>query len=343
MKTLTPSQISSACSALADSIPEVLKRLNIDYVEYPNRYSFPCPIHGGDNPEGCSIFTDGEDVVGNWKCWTGSCDQDYAQNIFGFVRGCLSSQSGEEANLNDTYKFCTSICKPKETDKDNVNTTKEVKLIDIFLKKSPEQESTLSREEIRSKIDIPSKYYLDRGFSKEVLDVFDVGDCLEKNKPMYNRAVVPIYDHKDRYIGCVGRSLQEQTKPKWLHSKGFKKEHLYGLNIAKDTIMKERSIFLLEGQGDVWRMHEAGFSNSVGIFGSSISDDQLIILEEIGVMNVIILTDYDEAGKKAAKQIINKCGRRFNYFRPELNAKDVGDLSVEELQEQLTPQLRISL
>jgi 5S rRNA maturation endonuclease (ribonuclease M5) len=81
----------------------------------------------------------------------------------------------------------------------------------------------------------------------------------------------------------------------------------------------------------------------VGIFGSSISDEQLIILEEIGVMSVIILTDYDDAGKKAAKQIINKCGRRFNYFRPDLDAKDVGDLSIEELQEQLTPQLRISL
>jgi len=59
------------------------------------------------------------------------------------------------------------------------------------------------------------------------------------------------------------------------------------------------------------------------------------LLEEIGVMNVIILTDYDEAGNKAATQIMKKCGRRFNYLRPTLDAKDVGDLSVEQLQEQL--------
>jgi DNA primase len=124
-------------------------------------------------------------------------------------------------------------------------------------------------------------------------------------------------------------------QPKWLHSKGFKKEHLYGLNVARDSIIRERTVFLVEGQGDVWRMHEAGYSNSVGIFGAAISDEQLIILEEIGVMNVVILTDYDDAGNKAANQIIKKCGRRFNYLRPTLDAKDVGDLSIEQLQEQL--------
>lgn len=338
MKTLTQNQISAACDALENRIPDVLERLGIEYLEYGNRYSFPCPVHGGDNPEGCSIFTDGEDVIGNWKCWTSSCEQDYAQNVFGFIRGCLSTKKGSPATLDETYNFCKSISQPIESKK-KTNSSQEAKLLDVFLKKSAPSGPTISREEVRSKIQIPSKYYLDRGFSADVLDVFDVGDCYDKNKPMKNRAVVPIYNFDDHFVGCVGRAMYDNMKPKWLHSKGFKKHYLYGLNVAKNAIIESQTIFLLEGQGDVWRMHEAGFNNSVGIFGASLCEEQLICLEEIGVMNVIIMTDYDDAGEKAAKQIIKKCGRRFNYLRPTLDSKDVGELTVEELKKQLTSQL----
>lgn len=341
MKTLTQKQISDACSKLSDSIPEVLKRLNIEYVEYPNRYSFPCPIHGGDNPEGCSIFTDGDDVIGNWKCWTGGCEDDYAQNIFGFIRGCLSLEKEESATLNETYSFCHEIIKDYSIEEchTSVNTNRELKLLDIFLKTSQSSTSNVTREEVRSKLKIPAQYYLDRGYTAEVLDYFDVGLCIDRKRAMHNRVVVPIYDKNYNYVGCVGRTTDDEIQPKWLHSKGFKKEHLYGLNVAKDHIMKDRTVFLLEGQGDVWRMHEAGYKNSVGIFGASLSDDQLILLEEIGVMNVVILTDYDEAGNKAAQRIIKKCGRRFNYIRPILPAKDVGDMEMEYLKEELTLQI----
>ena len=40
--------------------------------------------------------------------------------------------------------------------------------------------------------------------------------------------------------------------PKWLHSKGFRKSILYGLNIASQYIKESSSVILVEGQGDVW-------------------------------------------------------------------------------------------
>lgn len=340
-KTLTQNQISDVCNSLSEHIPDVLEKLNIEFVEHGNRYSFPCPIHCGDNPEGCSIFTDGEDVVGNWKCWTSSCEEDYAQNIFGFIRGCLSTVKGDPASLRETYDFCLSITKkkPEEISTTNVATSIATKLINVFLSKSSRSASGMTREIIRSKVKVPAQYYINRGYTKEVLDEFDIGSCVEKGKPMCGRVVVPIYDYEYNYVGCVGRATYDNMTPKWLHSKGFKKEHLYGLNIAKNYITEDRSLFLLEGQGDVWRMHEAGFKNSVSIFGASLTDEQLIVLEEVGIMKLIILTDYDEAGEKAAKQIIKKCGRRFNYLRPKLSAKDVGDMSIEKLQEELISQL----
>jgi DNA primase len=86
-------------------------------------------------------------------------------------------------------------------------------------------------------------------------------------------------------------------------------------------------------------MHEAGYKNCVGIFGSSINDEQLLLLEQSGALNLIILTDSDDAGNKAHLQIMKKCGRRFNYHRPEISTKDVGEMPIEQLQTELFPQL----
>mgnify|MGYP001377646347 CR=1 FL=1 len=344
-KTLSQPEIAKVCDMLSERVDELLDRFGVDYVEYPNRFSFPCPVHGGDSPEGCTVFTDGDTVKGNWKCWTCHCEEEWKDNIFGFVRGSLSYQKGRSVSLNEAFSFCLEFLGESKIDIDenrHVTNNKKSKLLDLFQKKYTSPEQKFSRDSIQKKLDIPSSYYIDRGYKKETLITFDVGDCSEVGKPMYKRAVVPIYDINYSYLGCVGRDTTDKSKQKWLHSKGFKKNSLYGINIAKD-FMKDRfkypTLFILEGQGDVWRMHESGYKNSVSIFGSALSDDQLVLLEEVGVMNLIILTDYDEAGKKAAKQIVQKGGRRFNYYRPTISTKDVGDMSIEELNLELNPQL----
>ena len=112
------------------------------------------------------------------------------------------------------------------------------------------------------------------------------------------------------------------------------------MNIASEHIRKSKSVILVEGQGDVWKMHQAGLKNCVGIFGSSINDDQLLLLEQSGALNLVILTDSDDAGEKACQQIVKKCGRRFNYHRPEISTKDVGDMSIEQIKQELYPQLK---
>lgn len=340
MKSLTQTQISTICKKLSLRIPSILGYFKINYAEYPNRYSFCCPIHGGDNREGCSIFTDGDSFTGNWKCWTKHCEENYTNNIFGFIRGVLSNRNNKNVNLHQAYEFCLDFLKIDKNDVDSLSETdnRDITLLNIFLQKSKTNLNPLTREKIRSKLLIPSNYYIERGYDKETLDIFDVGLCHEQDKPMYNRVVVPIYDKEYNYVGCVGRSTSEDIKPKWIHSKGFKKEHLYGYNIAKDYI--KDSIFLLEGQGDVWRMYEAGYKNSVSMFGSSLTDEQLVILEESGILNLIILTDSDEAGEKAVNQVKKKCGRRFNYFRPKISTKDVGEMSKEQLKLELEPQLK---
>tara|TARA_R110000824_G_scaffold231335_2_gene419118 strand:+ start:1251 stop:2279 length:1029 start_codon:yes stop_codon:yes gene_type:complete len=333
-------QIYHLSNKLFTKLPAMLDHFGIEYIEYPNRYAFPCPVHRGDNPEGCTIFTDGRSSKGNWNCWTGDCHEEYKTSLYGFVRGVLSKQKNRKVSIEETTQFCLSflgitsdsieVPEVNEIDRD-------IRLLEIF-SREPERQKihTVTREEIRSRMEIPAKYYINRGFEAKTLDMFDVGLCSKKNQPMAGRVVVPIYDESYNYVGCIGRAVRANMTPKWMHSKGFKKSsYLYGLNIAKDFIKETNTVFLVEGQGDVWRMHEAGVKNTVGIFGSNLSEDQLILLEKSGALNVVILTDNDEAGSKAAKQIIKRGGRRFNYQRPQISEKDVGDMSVEQIKEEV--------
>ena len=337
-------QILKLSNQLFTKLPQLLRYFEIETTEYPNRFAFPCPIHGGDNLEGCTIFTDGNTAKGNWNCWTNHCEEEFSRNLFGFVRGVLSNQRASKVGVYDTVKFCMEFLKLDISQLDlleDIESNGDIKLLDIFDRKPERSSPTIKREDILDTIKIPATYYINRGYTPEVLTKFDIGLCDKKNKPMSGRVVVPIYDEGYNYIGCIGRACYSDMNPKWMHSKGFRKSsYLYGLNMAKDKILETGVAVLVEGQGDVWRMHEAGVENTVGIFGSNLSDDQLVLLEQSGALNLIILTDYDEAGHRAADHIIKKCGRRFNYYRPQISEKDVGDMSIEKIKTEVLEELQ---
>jgi len=47
------------------------------------------------------------------------------------------------------------------------------------------------------------------------------------------------------------------------------------------------------------------------------------------------LTDNDEAGKKAADQIIAKCQNTYRIFYPTISKQDVGEMSIEEINTEI--------
>jgi 5S rRNA maturation endonuclease (ribonuclease M5) len=338
--TLSQNQIYKICNTLAEepNLTRLMDKLGVEYVQHPNRLACACPVHGGDNENACTIFTDGDIIKGNWRCWTHQCESEWTNSLFGFVRGVLSYKQNKKISLDETEKFCTSII-GNDIDISQVSVNS-FDPVDVFNKKTKQpEEKGPSREQIRSKLCIPAEYFIKRGWSAEILDHFDVGLSNEKGKQMSGRAVAPIYDQFFNYVGAAGRATNEEMKPKWLYSKGFKRSVFYGIHHAYNYIKETGVVILVEGQGDVWRLHEAGYPESVGIFGCSIGEDQLVILEEAGVMDVVVLTDTDDAGQKAYIQIVKKCGRRFNYHRPEISTKDIGDMSIEQVRSELGPQL----
>ena len=45
--------------------------------------------------------------------------------------------------------------------------------------------------------------------------------------------------------------------------------HTFIIIIEPSKKLKKRHAYILEGQGDVWRVHEAGVKNAVGLFGKT--------------------------------------------------------------------------
>ena len=99
-------------------------------------------------------------------------------------------------------------------------------------------------------------------------------------------------------------------------------------------------MFITEGQGDVWKLHEAGVMNAIGIFGKSLSEQQKRILEQSGVTRLVILTDNDQAGRESKIQIQRQMSRMFKVVFPRMSRKDVGDMTVKQIREDILPQLK---
>jgi 5S rRNA maturation endonuclease (ribonuclease M5) len=240
-----------------------------------------------------------------------------------------------------------------------VNTVKNIS-IDVSDKPN---EVVVPRNLVIKALDIPSQYFLDRGFSKEILIKYDVGDCINSSKEMNNRAVVPVYDQNMRgMIGCTGRSIHDKClscnafhnmndkcpndnekwlSSKWRHSKNFKtQEHLYNYWFAKKYILASKTVVIVESPGNVWRLEEAGIHNSVAIFGSSLGYKQKALLDISGAMNIITIMDNDKAGKDAAKQIEDKCGRIYNIKHIEINANDIAEMSIDDIVTKISPQIK---
>ena len=188
------------------------------------------------------------------------------------------------------------------------------------------------------------------------MDRYDVGLCDIAGKPMCNRAVAPIYDITgDNMVGCTGRSIYEACPKcgayhnpnndcpnaeirwaysKWKHSTDFKSQnnlYNYWEGFAKEHIQSTSVAIVVESPGNVWRLEENGIHNSVAIFGSSMSDRQKIILDSSGAMAIIVLTDSDEAGRKAAQDIKNKCQNTYRVFIPTISKGDVAEMTSEEI------------
>ena len=119
-----------------------------------------------------------------------------------------------------------------------------------------------------------------------------------------NRLMFPVIDIRGSVIGFSGRILDD-GEPKYLNSPDTlvfnKSRNLFAMNLAKKS--KQGMIILAEGNVDVVSLHQAGFDCAVASLGTSLTPDQVRLIDRY-TDSVVIAYDSDAAGVKAAQRAI---------------------------------------
>ena len=125
--------------------------------------------------------------------------------------------------------------------------------------------------------------------------------CVERFR---GRLIFPINNISGQPIGLGGRIIESlDYLAKYINSPEttfFKKgSNLYNLDLARKLSNKIDHIFLVEGYMDVVGLSKNGIENVVANLGTSLTDKQIITLNQF-FDDIIICFDGDESGYKAA-------------------------------------------
>jgi DNA primase len=184
------------------------------------------------------------------------------------------------------------------------------------------------------------KHLRGRGYTDPELKL--TGMFSEGGRGIYDRfrgrLIWPIRDIAGDTIGFGARKLYEDDQgPKYLNTPEtalYKKSQvLYGIDLAKRNIAKERQLVVVEGYTDVMACHLAGITTAVATCGTAFGTEHIKIarrlLSDDGSGGEVIFTfDGDAAGQKAALRAFEE-DQRFvaqTYVAVEPGGADPCDL-----------------
>ncbi|SFF87911.1 DNA primase [Curtobacterium sp. YR515] len=158
-----------------------------------------------------------------------------------------------------------------------------------------------------------------RGFTLE--EIVSAGLVSQGDRSPYDRfrgrLMWPIRDVTGATIGFGARRLLEDDKgPKYLNTPEtpiyHKSQVLYGLDLARRDISKQKQVVIVEGYTDVMACHLAGITTAVATCGTSFGVDHIKVLRPMlgdsasrdlsQLGNIVFTFDPDEAGQRAASR-----------------------------------------
>ena len=134
-----------------------------------------------------------------------------------------------------------------------------------------------------------------RGFTNATCRAFNLG-----YDPLRDELTIPYRNLYGELLGVIRRRLEDNVYPKYLYPKGVKKNLLL-FGIDKVYAGEIDKVALVEGSLDAVWCWQNGIP-AVASLGSSLSEEQVDLLHEAGVHTVVLLHDYDLAGRKGAFQ-----------------------------------------
>ncbi len=118
-----------------------------------------------------------------------------------------------------------------------------------------------------------------------------------------SRVLFPVFDAQGTAVGFGGRILPGGEGPKYKNSSEStvyaKSRLLYGLNWAKESVVKADEVVVCEGYTDVIGFASAGLSRAVATCGTALTEEHVKLLRRFA-RRVVLAFDADAAGQNAA-------------------------------------------
>lgn len=146
-------------------------------------------------------------------------------------------------------------------------------------------------------------YLKGRGLTKATVVEFGLGWNASARRVMF-----PLRDPQGRTIAFTGRVLDD-SKPKYKNSPNdllySKSKMVFGLDKARQEIVKQSHVVISEGQFDVIRLWQEGIRNVIAVSGSSLTKGMIeSLVRTTRLEKVTLCFDGDLGGRKAAERAI---------------------------------------
>jgi DNA primase len=240
----------------------------------------PLPTHSSTNSNDSFSVSFTRNV---WSCQSASCiaarSGHVGGNVFDFVAE-MERCSIREAALHLQHSLAENqSLRATSRNEEPVHYTPENRPLSFILRN----------------IDHQHPYVASRGLSEHTARYFGVG-YYDGNGFLRGRVVIPIHNEHGELVAYSGRAI-DQTEPKYRLPTGFRKSHLL-FNLHRAIRKGDRTLILVEGFFDTFKIHQAGHHNVAALMGSKLSNLQADL---IGTYfdQVILMLDADEAGKAA--------------------------------------------
>lgn len=154
--------------------------------------------------------------------------------------------------------------------------------------------------------------------------------------------IMPFRDVHGDIVSLLGRTilpddLQKERKiQKYKYSVNADKElYVYGLDLAKSSILEKGYVICVEGQFDCIACHRKGIHNVVALGWATLSRYQFYQLSKY-TDNIVLLLDSDEAGIKGVNRAKSRYGDIVNIksISPPFGYKDIDDFFKKEPSEE---------
>lgn len=300
----------------SDKIINLMGQLGADrYIEKEGYIIFPTICHNVDADEASMKLYFYKDTK-LFYCYT-NCE---GQSIFKFLEHYYQTRNIEYDWYTDIYLVVKNCSLFKETDFNKIERTESIK--DKY-----SYAHILSLPEIdKRKLDVFIKQYpqvwLDDGISQKAMDKFNILFSISQNK-----IIIPHYDINNRLIGIRGRALDEwevenigKYLPVRIENIWYKHPlslNLYGLNVTKDNIKKNRVCYLFESEKSVMQLESFNISNcGAAVCGSNLNKFQLkLLIKNCQPNEIVICFDKEEKDgeDKYFNKLFNLCSKYKNY------------------------------